>query len=219
MKNLQIRIPMYLLGLFILTIGIAISVKSDLGVSPLSSVPYTMTCVWGIEMGKATIIFHCVLVLLQLLLLGKKFNPANFFQILAGIIFGYFTTFCNYLVSFIPTPDSMIWKMILMLISTILVAIGIFFYIPTNVMSLAGEGIVEAISIVTKLKFSNVKIILDSVMVLISGITCFAALRTFESVGIGTLIAALLVGAELGYITKLFGKWRNELLQITNSIK
>ena len=46
---------MYLIGLFIMTAGIAVSVKSNLGVSPVSSIPYTMTCVWGIEMGKATI--------------------------------------------------------------------------------------------------------------------------------------------------------------------
>lgn len=38
-----------------MTIGIALSVKSNLGVSPVSSIPYTMTCVWGIEMGKASI--------------------------------------------------------------------------------------------------------------------------------------------------------------------
>ena len=51
---------MYFIGLFIMTIGIALSVKSNLGVSPVSSIPYTMTCVWGIEMGKATILFsHC----------------------------------------------------------------------------------------------------------------------------------------------------------------
>ena len=42
---------MYFIGLFVMTIGIALSVKSNLGVSPVSSIPYTMTCVWGIEMG------------------------------------------------------------------------------------------------------------------------------------------------------------------------
>lgn len=57
MKHLKVRIPMYFIGLFIMTIGIALSVKSNLGVSPVSSIPYTITCVWGIEMGKATILF------------------------------------------------------------------------------------------------------------------------------------------------------------------
>lgn len=42
-----------------------------LGVSPVSSIPYTMTCVWGIEMGKATILFHVGLVLLQIILLRR----------------------------------------------------------------------------------------------------------------------------------------------------
>ena len=65
---------MYFIGLFIMTIGIALSVKSNLGVSPVSSIPYTMTCVWGIEMGKATILFHIVLVVIQILLLRKNLS-------------------------------------------------------------------------------------------------------------------------------------------------
>ena len=40
-NNLKVRIPMYFVGLFLMTIGIAISVKSNLGVSPVSSIPYT----------------------------------------------------------------------------------------------------------------------------------------------------------------------------------
>lgn len=72
MKNLKVRVPMYFIGLFIMTIGIAISVKSNLGVSPVSSIPYTMQVVWEIEMGKATILFHCFLVVLQILLLRKN---------------------------------------------------------------------------------------------------------------------------------------------------
>lgn len=42
-KNLIKRLSMYLVGLFIMTIGIALSVKSNLGVSPVSSIPYSMT--------------------------------------------------------------------------------------------------------------------------------------------------------------------------------
>ena len=96
-NHLKIRTALYFVGLFVMTIGIALSVKSNLGVSPVSSIPYTMTCVWGIEMGKATILFHIVLVLLQILLLRRKFKPAQLLQVLVGVVFGYFTTFCNYL--------------------------------------------------------------------------------------------------------------------------
>lgn len=118
-NNLKVRIPMYFVGLFLMTIGIAISVKSNLGVSPVSSIPYTMTCVWGIEMGKATILFHTILVLIQIILLRRNFKPINLLQIAVGVVFGYFTTFCNYLVFFLPTPENILIRIIMMLISTV----------------------------------------------------------------------------------------------------
>ena len=142
-NNLKVRIPMYFVGLFLMTIGIAISVKSNLGVSPVSSIPYTMTCVWGIEMGKATILFHTILVLIQIILLRRNFKPINLLQIAVGVVFGYFTTFCNCLISII---------------------------------------------------------------------TCLITIHSPGSVGIGTVIAAVLVGTVLGIVTRLFGQQRDRLL-------
>ena len=54
--NYAVRFPLYILGLFIMTLGVSMSVKSNLGVSPVSSIPYTITCITGLEMGKATIL-------------------------------------------------------------------------------------------------------------------------------------------------------------------
>ena len=58
-ENYAIRFLVYIVGLFIMTLGISLSVKSNLGVSPVSSIPYTITCITGLEMGKATILFGC----------------------------------------------------------------------------------------------------------------------------------------------------------------
>lgn len=212
MKNLKVRTLMYFIGLFIMTIGIAISVKSNLGVSPVSSIPYTMTCVWGIEMGKATILFHVVLVIIQILLLRKKFRPINFLQVFVGIIFGYFTTFCNYMVAFLPTPDNLVIRVLMVLSSTIFVAVGIFLYLPANLIPLAGEGAMQAVSDITGIEFSKVKIGFDCTMVVISTVTCIIAIKTLGSVGAGTIIAAILVGVFVGIINKAFGEKRDRLL-------
>ena len=64
-ENYFTRITIYILGSFIMTLGISMSVKSDFGVSPVSSIPYTITCISGLEMGKATILFHIGLVVMQ----------------------------------------------------------------------------------------------------------------------------------------------------------
>lgn len=139
-ENYAVRLVIYLIGLFIMTLGVYMSVKSNLGVSPVSSIPYTITCITGLEMGKATILFHIVLVALQILILRKAFKIKNLLQVVVGVVFGYYTTFSNYLFSFLPTPDNMVVRLLLMLGSTVLIAVGIFFYLPADIIPLAGEG-------------------------------------------------------------------------------
>ena len=211
-RHLKVRIPMFFGGLFMMTIGIAISVKSNLGVSPVSSIPYTMTCVWGIEMGKATILFHVALVALQILLLRRKFKPVQLLQVAVGIVFGYYTTFCNQLVGFLPTPENIPVRVFMMLISTVFIAGGIFFYLPADLIPLAGEGAMQAVSTITQIDFPKVKIGFDCSMVVISAVTCLIAIHSFGSVGIGTVIAAVLVGVVLGKLNYWFGTWRDRLL-------
>lgn len=213
MKNLKIRLPMYFIGLFIMTIGIAVSVKSDLGVSPVSSIPYTLTVVWGVEMGLATFLFHIVLVLIQILLLRKEFKPKNFIQLAIGVIFGLFTTFCNYLVlELLPPVENMAVRIILLVVSIVVVAAGLFLYVPADIMPLAGEGTILAISQKTRFKFSHVKIGFDVVLSLISLGVCLAVIGELGSVGIGTIVSAVFTGIVLGVITKLFGEKRDKLL-------
>ena len=219
LKNMKIRLPMYFIGLFIMTIGIALSVKSNLGVSPVSSIPYTMTCIWGIEMGKATIIFHIVLVFIQFLLLRKNFKLITLLQIPVGVIFGYFTTFCNYLASFFPTPDNLIVRILMVLASSVIVAVGIFLYLPADVIPLAGEGVMSAVSQVTKIEFSKIKMGFDITMVVVSAAACLIMIHSLGSVGAGTVIAAFLVGFILGIINKAFGKYRDKLLKKTPSVQ
>ena len=52
-RHLAVRLVVYFVGLFIMTLGVSMSVKSNLGVSPVSSIPYTITCIFGLEMGKS----------------------------------------------------------------------------------------------------------------------------------------------------------------------
>lgn len=108
----------------------------------------------------------------------------------------------------------MIIRVLMMLISTFLIAFGIFMYVPADIMPLAGEGAMLAISEVTKKPFANIKLIFDVSMVVISLVTCLFIIHSFGSVGIGTIIAAVLVGTELKCITKLLGSFRNKILAI-----
>jgi len=165
--------------------------------------------VTGIEMGNATILFHVVLVVIQIALLRSRFRWISLLQIAVGIVFGKFTTLCNFLVGMLPSTDNMVLRLGMLAISIVLVAIGIYFYLPANIMPLAGEGAMQAVSDITHIEFSKVKIGFDVCMVVISLVTCLIALHAFGSVGIGTILSAFLVGFTLGQIKKLFAKKQN----------
>lgn len=211
-ENYITRLPVYFIGLFIMTLGISMSVKSDFGVSPVSSIPYTITCITGMEMGKATILFHVGLVVLQIIILRKDFKIKNLLQVFVGIVFGYFTTFSNYLFSFLPDVDNMIIRIALMLGSAVFIAVEIFFYLPADIVPLAGEGAMQAIAENSNIAFNKVKIGFDVSMVSVSLISSIVVLKAFGSVGMGTVVAAVLVGMVLGVVTKAFGAKRDYLL-------
>lgn len=188
-----------------MTLGVAISVKSDLGVTPISSIPYTMTVVTGMDLGIATMIFSVLMVLLQILLLRKQYKLINLLQIPVGILFGAFLTLGGKLMSFMPNPTNFTLQFIIMLISTVFVALGVFLYVPAGFIPLAPEGFLLAASKITKIKFPTVKVICDVAMVVISLVTCLVAIHSLGSVGIGTIVAALLVGTEVKLMTKFLG--------------
>ena len=217
--RIGIRLLFYIGGLIIMTLGVAISVKSDLGVTPISSIPYTMTVVTGMDLGIATMIFSVFVVLLQILLLRKQYKLINLLQIPIGILFGAFLTVGGELMIFLPNPTNFTLKFIIMLISTVFVALGVFLYVPTGFVSLAPEGFLLIASKITKRKFSTVKVICDVAMVIISLVTCLIAIHSLGSVGIGTIVAALLVGTEVKMMTKYWGKSRDKILGVNNESK
>lgn len=116
------------------------------------------------------------------------------------------------MVSFLPTPENLGIRILMVLASTVFVAFGIFLYLPADLIPLAGEGCMQSVSSVTHIEFSKVKICFDCTMVLTSAITCLAILHSLGSVGIGTIIAAALVGTLVGIINRTFGRHRDRLL-------
>lgn len=203
-KETAKRIFNYIFGLFIITLGIGFSIKSNLGSTPVSSIPYTLNLIWGIEIGQATIIFHSFLVLVELLLLRSNFKPKHFLQVFVGILFGYFTSFSVYLTGLIPDPSNILVSLALIVLSIFLVALGLFFYVPANIIPLSVEGVTQAIAIVSNNPFPKIKVYFDVTTVVASFVLCYVFLHIIGgSVGIGTVISAIFVGITLKYIQKL----------------
>ena len=88
-------------------------------------------------------------------------------------------------------------------ISILLIALGLFFYVPANIIPLSVEGVTQAIAIVSNRPFSTIKVYFDICVVSTALILSWVFLGEFGSVGLGTIIEALLIGTTVRYIHKL----------------
>ncbi len=206
MENSVQRIIKYVLGLFIVTLGIGFAVNSNFGVSPVSAIPYTMTKITGLEMGLGTMIFQSLLVVIQILILRKNFELKNLLQVGVSIVFGWMTTFSNYVVGLLPFTDILGIRIAMILISSVLIAIGIALYVPSNIVPMPSEGLIKTVADVTKKNFSDIKVIFDCTVVAISATLCLIFIKSFGSIGVGTVILAVTVGVINKQVVKFFKK-------------
>ena len=198
------RIILFVTGLFIMSLGVAFSIVSGLGTTPISSLSYSLTLITGINIGITTFLFNVSLILIQFLILKSKFHKKRLLQLINCILFGYFTDVALYIVSAIPLSHSIFTSVLFLIISILLIAFGIFVYMPANIAPLPGEGCVEALAIVSNIRFSTLKILFDASIVISSLILCGLFYSDiFASVNIGTLISAFLVGFTLRQISNL----------------
>lgn len=78
-------------GLVIMSLGVALSIRADLGTSPISSVPYVASLFSPLSVGTASIVMHCVMILIQILLLRRRYDPVQLLQLPVAVIFGWLT--------------------------------------------------------------------------------------------------------------------------------
>jgi uncharacterized membrane protein YczE len=181
------------IALFVMSLGVAFSIKANLGTTPISSVPYVVSLISPITVGVATIIMHCVFILLQIIILRKNYQPIQLMQLPVALVFGFMTDFSVWLIGGI-TYTSYLTQWLLCIVGIVLVAVGVSMEVTANVVTLAGEGLVLAICKVLPIKFGNMKVCFDVMLVVIAIVMGFIAKGELLGVREGTVAAALLVG-------------------------
>lgn len=166
---------------------------AELGVSPISSVANVMSCKFtALTLGTWLIIWNCVLILGQIVILRKKFQPIQLLQIPLSFLFGVFTDICMKLVVNIPV-NSYPARLISVLVGTAILAFGISLSVIANVIMNSGEAFVKANSDTLDKNFGSVKVIFD-VSCVAAAVILSLILFDMNIVGTreGTVISALL---------------------------
>lgn len=208
-----------LVSLWIMTVGVAVCVRSGVGSSVISVLPYVFESagaggcgVPALTIGQYTYIMNGILVLGQILVLRRRFELVQLFQLLVGFVFGFLIDVNIALTQWL-VPDAMWQKAIAQLAGCTILGIGIAFEVRCGSVTMPGEGFPVAVSKVTGAPFPKVKIFVDTSLVVLGVIACYAFFSAWQwqIIGFGTLFAMFYVG----YAVKLAGRhlgWFDRLL-------
>lgn len=186
------RYLLLILAVMIQSAGIALVVKSLLGTSPISSLPYVLSLISPFTFGQTTFAVNMVFVVFELLMLRRDFPAVFWLQIPVTILFGFCIDFFMQLFAIVPEAYTL--KLLLCLLGTALVALGVAGQGIADVLTLAGEGAVYVFARKFHIDFGKVKVGNDISLVAIAAIVSVLTMGTIEGIREGTLISALLTG-------------------------
>ncbi len=205
MKQAVRNYALFLIGLFIASMGVALSTKAGLGTSPVAAVPYSISLInHTLTFGWWLNLLSVLQILVQIILLRRKCKPVEIMiQTILAFVYGYLTDFSCKLIAGIHA-DTYLMQFVIMLISCLVLGFGIWIQFKGGVAMLPGEAMNRAISEVSGKRYENIKIFFDVLYIVIAAAICFLFIGKLEGVREGSIIAALLIGNIIKLYNRLF---------------
>lgn len=205
--------------MFFMTLGVALCVRSNLGSGVISSIPMSFSLAGeagkapGLTIGEYTNLMNVILVFAQVMILRRRFEPMQLFQLVIGFIFGCFLDVNMWITSFLPYGNPG-YQIIAQLMGATILGCAVAVEIRCGSVTMPGEGIQVAIARVTGRPFPIVKITVDTILVILAVISgyCFFGTWPWTVVGAGTLFAMFYVGYVVKLVNPHLG-WFDRLLK------
>lgn len=200
MQKVIYRLGIYITGIILVSLGIVLCVKCELGVSPISSVPYVLGYVTPLTFGTLTMLFHFCNSMIQYVFEKKLVNIKVLLQVPVALLFGIIIDFFKSMMSF--NVENLMFKILLMIMSIVFTALGMHLMLSMQLVQNPPDGTVNILAGLLNKNIGTVKIFYDILMVAISVILGFIFLHGLKGFGIATIFSAVFVGKTLTLMKK-----------------
>ena len=198
---------LFVIALAINAFGIAFITRALLGTSPITSITYVMSMFTSLTMGQWTIVLNLGFMVLELPFMRKEDLRTDLacylLQIPTTLFFGSFIDVSMNALSWLQ-PEMYVLKIASLLFGCVILAVGIALEVKANVAMAAGEYFVKAIARRLRTDFGYTKLGFDSSLVALSCIVSYAVMGTIQGVREGTVVAAVIVGPIVHFISPWF---------------
>lgn len=218
MEEVARRYLWFVVALFVIALGTSLSIRANLGSSPISCPPYVLSERAGAwTMGTYVMCMHVFFVVAQVALLRRDFHPIQFLQFGVSLLFGVYTDVTMWMTGYLQVDGQGVGAYGLrfaeLVVGNALLAYGICMEMHCDALLLAGEGFPLAIAKVARKEFGTVKICTDTLLVLCGLVfmLVFFGRWRMDMIGLGTVFSMFFVGL----LVKLFNPhlgWLDRIL-------
>lgn len=202
------------ISLLVIALGISIITRSDLGTSPITSVPYVASLNTPLSLGTYFFFFTIFLIILQVIMLGKKGileRKVEFLmQFPVALVLSVFTDFGMWITA-AWMPELYYVKIVSLVVGCLVLAFGICLEVIADVTMISAEYTIQFATMRLKKDFGTIKICFDVSLVLFAALGSWLFSGRIDGVREGTIIAALITGPFVRMIMPRLAFLRNWL--------
>ena len=221
-QDILVRYGIATVGLVLVALGVALSIISNLGTAPLSCPAYVLNLrIPALSVGTFTLLVNISYMLLQMALLRKDFKAKYLMQVVASALFGYLIDGWMWALGWLQ-PAGFGARLALTVLAGAVTALGVSLEVAGNAWMLSAEMTVGAFSQVLRKDFSRVKIVMDSLVVVVSAVLAWLFFSNpFGSgawTGLGDVLLARTPGVVIGLGTLLLAVLPGLMMRLTDPL-
>lgn len=216
------RVCFYLAGLLILAMGLTLNTKAGLGVSPIISVSYSVSQIFGLNFGNVTMAQYSLFVVVELVLHSLRKGDRDrqgtrmvlvmdLLQIPLSLVF---TRFLNLFGALVPdvAAGASSWRenlpvrLAVLVLAILCTGVGASMSLSMRIVPNPGDGIVQAIADWLRKPIGLTKNGFDLANITLTILLGLALAGRVVGVGIGTVVAVVGVGRVMALFQHLAGR-------------
>ena len=216
------RVCFYLAGLLILAMGLTLNTKAGLGVSPIISVSYSVSQIFGLNFGNVTMAQYSLFVVVELVLHSLRKGDRDrqgtrmvlvmdLLQIPLSLVF---TRFLNLFGALVPdvAAGTASWRenlpvrLAVLVLAILCTGVGASMSLSMRIVPNPGDGIVQAIADWLRKPIGLTKNGFDLANITLTILLGLALAGRVVGVGIGTVVAVVGVGRVMALFQHLAGR-------------
>lgn len=201
-----LRWTVYLLGMLSLAFGIALSGATGLGISPISSVAFSVSELSGLNYGDMTFVLYSLFVVAQFILRGRNSRIIDLLQLAVSLVFSRVLNVFVAMITYDHTQHGFWSDFGLLLVAIVFIGIGVSGSVKMKLIPNPGDGIVQALAEKVGWEQGFAKNVFDIGCVCVTTTLGLVFRGTLVGVGIGTVAAMLGVGRVVALTNRLVMK-------------